>query len=258
MNNTFMDAMHQTATDFSSLGDKLAQIAKRMDVIERYNPYSELYQLIRKAEANTVRLRDLAARTDISKTLQFYEEVSEAQHIEIREDPDWIRITLPGILPKRDHYYRPDFLVAPLRRSLMAFLMEHPRDRLHDCAICIVHQYNASLSPKRVRDYDNIETKRYLDVIEALFLINDTGLLSSVLQCTEFGDADATIFYLMEPDMLPKWYAGRHGNHRKLTKNLKSENGTHEQPNQPEQPNGSLNTGMELIWTRGDDHDEES
>ncbi len=122
---------------------------------------------------------------------------------------------LPAILPKRNRSYAPDFLVAPLRQSLMAFLMEHPRERLHDCAICIVHQYNTTLSPRRVRDYDNIETKRYLDVIESLYLINDTGLLSSVLQCTDFGDADATIYYLMEPDVLPKWYTDRHGNHQK-------------------------------------------
>jgi hypothetical protein len=257
MNETYLDLMRQTSTDFSFVGNKLSLIAKRIETSERYNPVSELYRLIRTAEANTVQLRDLAARTDRSKILQFYETVSDAQNIEITEEPDWIRITLPAILPKRNRSYAADFLVAPLRQSLLAFKREHPKERLHDCAICIVHQYNASLSPRRVRDYDNIETKRYLDVIEALFLINDTGLLSSVLQCTDFGDADATIFYLMEPDALPKWYTGRHGNHRKSTDNRINGNGSQEQPNQPDRPGSSHGERMKLIWSKGDDHDEE-
>lgn len=251
MNETYLDLMRQTSTDFSFVGDKLSLIIKRMETIERYNPVSELYPLIRKVEANAVQLRDLAARTDGSTVLQFYEEISDAQHIEITEEPDWIRIMLPAILPKRNRNYAADFLVAPLRQSLIAFLMEHPRDRLHDCAICIVHQYNASLSPRRVRDYDNIETKRYLDVIESLYLINDTGLLSSVLQCTDFGDADATIFYLMEPDVLPKWYTDRHGNHRKTTENNKNVNGSQEQPNQPEQPGSGHGPRMKAYLEQG-------
>ena len=71
--------------------------------------------------------------------------------------------------------------------------------------ICIVHQYDAALGTRRVRDYDNIETKRFLDVIESVFLTNDSGLLCSVLQTTKMGDRDATDFYLMLPESLLKW-----------------------------------------------------
>ncbi len=78
MNKTYMDAMRKTSTDFNFVGDKLSLTVKRMETSEKYNPVSELYQLIRKAEANTVQLRDLAARTDGSTVLQFYEEVSDA------------------------------------------------------------------------------------------------------------------------------------------------------------------------------------
>ena len=258
MNETYMDAMRRTSADFSRLGDKLSLIVKKMDAIEQYNPDSELYRLIRTAEANTVQLRNLAARTGRRNTLLVYEEVSDAQHIEIKEGPDWIRIALPGILPKRDSYYKPDFLVAPLRQSLIAFLREHPRNRLHDCAICIVHRYDASLSPTRVRDYDNIETKRYLDVIEALLLINDAGLLTSVLQCTDFGDTNATIFYLMEPDVLPKWYNGRHGNHQNTAETYMNGIGIHGQPNQPRQPGCDHGPRMKLIWSKGEEYDKES
>ena len=73
--------------------------------------------------------------------------------------------------------------------------------------VCIVHQYDEAMSLRRVRDYDNIETKRYLDVIESVMLTNDNGLLLTVLQTTELGDRDCTEFYLMSPDKLSSWAA---------------------------------------------------
>ena len=117
----------------------------------------------------------------------------------------WIKITVPAILPKRNQRDNQAFLVTPLRQSLRQFLRENPMERFGKCAICIVHKYDEALGTLRVRDYDNIETKRYLDVIEAHLLTNDSGLLCTVLQWTELADRDATEFYLMLPKTLPKW-----------------------------------------------------
>ena len=50
-------------------------------------------------------------------------------------------------------------------------------ERFGACAICIVHQYDEALGIRRIRDYDNIETKRYLDVIESMLLTNDRPAL---------------------------------------------------------------------------------
>ena len=205
MNNSFMEAMRQTAADFVSLGNDLNRVAGTLEAIERYNAREELYKLVRRAEMDTVGLRGLAARTDRSKIFQFYGYVSEALDIEIREFPNWLRIALPAILPKRNRSYEQDFLLVPMRHALIEFLRENPRERMRQSTVCIVHQYDSAKSPRRVRDYDNIETKRYLDVIEALFLSNDSGLNISVYQCTELGDSDATVFYLMKPEALLKW-----------------------------------------------------
>ena len=78
-------------------------------------------------------------------------------------------------------------------------------ERFGACAICIVHQYDEALGIRRIRDYDNIETKRYLDVIESMLLTNDSGLLCTVLQATQVADRDCTEFYLMRPESLPAW-----------------------------------------------------
>ncbi|MBR3554994.1 MAG: hypothetical protein IKN89_03710 [Oscillospiraceae bacterium] len=245
MNNSYTETMLQTAADFVSLGNDLSRVAGTLEAIERYNPREELYKLVRRAEVDTVQLRDLAARTDRSKILQFYGEVSEALNIEIKEYPDWLRISLPVILPKRNRSYEQDFLLVPMRHALIEFLRKNPRERMRLSTVCIVHQYDASKSPRRVRDYDNIETKRYLDVIEALFLSNDSGLNISVYQCTELGDADATVFYLMQPDALPEWLTNRADGEVSLPEKERNgeadqqgENGDREAAGQPDQSEG--------------------
>jgi len=88
-------------------------------------------------------------------------------------------------------------------------------ERFGSCAICIVHNYDEALGKRRIRDYDNIETKRYLDVIESMLLTNDSGLLCTVLQATKVSDRDCTEFYLMRPETLSTWAK----NHVKSTTN---------------------------------------
>lgn len=70
-----------------------------------------------------------------------------------------------------------------------------------------------------IRDYDNIETKRYLDVIESMLLTNDSGLLCTVLQATRMSDRDSAEFYLMRPETLSSWAK----NHIKTTTKTCSE-----------------------------------
>ena len=72
---------------------------------------------------------------------------------------------------------------------------------------------------RRIRDYDNIETKRYLDVIESMLLTNDSGLLCTVLQATRMSDRDSAEFYLMRPETLSSWAK----NHIKTTTKTCSE-----------------------------------
>lgn len=200
-----IETLRQTASDYDGVSEKLFQIANQMDEIERFNPQNTLFSLVRTSEMATVLLRNLTARTIEEDTAPYYRESANAMGISIREEHDWIKITVPAILPKRNQRDNQAFLVTPLRQSLRHFLRENPMERFGKCAICIVHKYDEALGTLRVRDYDNIETKRYLDVIEAHLLTNDSGLLCTVLQCTEIADRDATEFYLMLPKTLPKW-----------------------------------------------------
>ena len=204
-NPKYILLMRQVASDFDGISHELFQIANDLERIDQFNPQQKLYSLVRSAEVSTVSLRNLTARTVHDDVAPFYGEVADLLGIKIEESHDWIKITVPAILPKRNQRDNQAFLTRPLRYALLDFLKENPMERFGACAICIVHQYDEALGIRRIRDYDNIETKRYLDVIESMLLTNDSGLLCTVLQATQVADRDCTEFYLMRPESLPAW-----------------------------------------------------
>lgn len=202
----YRDTLAQTATNYDAISQELFNIANQMKRSAFYNPESAFYSVVRNAEVTTVALRSLAARAiERSQITQLNDTISGAMGIRVEEHKRWIKIIVPSVLPNRNSRDNTLFITRPLRHSLIQFQRENPIERFRDCMICIVHKYDESLGIRRVRDYDNIETKRYLDVIEATLLTNDSGLLCTVLQATELSDRDCTEFYLMQPETLPVW-----------------------------------------------------
>ena len=209
------DQLRQIASDYDGVSQELFQVARLMDQNGRYNVQSKMMSLVRIAEANTVRLRDAASRMVEMDVGMFYDEVANLLGISVEECDHWIKIRVPAILPNRNVRDNQAFLIRPLRHALIEFQRRTPIERFGACAICVVHGYDEAMGVRRVRDYDNIETKRYLDVIESIFLTNDSGLLCSVLQTTDLSDRDETIFYVMLPESLPGWVREHVKNHTK-------------------------------------------
>ena len=209
------DQLRQIASDYDGVSQELFQVARLIDQNGRFNMQSKMMSLVRIAEANTVRLRDMASRMVEMDVGMFYDEVANLLSISVEECEHWIKIKVPAILPNRNVRDNQTFLIRPLRHALVEFQRRTPIERFGACAICIVHGYDAAMGTRRVRDYDNIETKRYLDVIESIFLTNDSGLLCSVLQTTDLSDRDETTFYIMLPDTLPEWVREHVNNHTK-------------------------------------------
>ena len=201
----FITSLKCVASDYDAVSQGLFQAANTLLEIPDYNVSGQVYALARIAENNTVQLRNLAARTAHAQRIPFYAELATELGIEVREEHDWIVITVPAVLPNRGKKEITQFITHPLRNSIIDFQRENRVERFSSCVICIVHSYDEALGLRRVRDYDNIETKRYLDVIESGFLTNDSGLLCSVFQTTQISDKDMTCFYLMTPDRFGKW-----------------------------------------------------
>ena len=203
--SAYKNMLKKVASDYDATSQELFNIANSIEGSDRYNPEGQLYSLVRISEVNAIKLRTLAARAIRAKNLRLNEEISNAHGISVEEEHRWIKIVVPSILPHRNKCDNTLFITRPLRHSLVQFQRENPMERFGECVICIVHQYDEALGVNRVRDYDNIETKRYLDVIESVMLTNDSGLLCTVLQTTEMSDRDRTVFYLMLPESLPIW-----------------------------------------------------
>lgn len=197
------------ASNYDGISQQLFNLAGQLEIRPQMSCFSSLDSINRLAESTTVSLRNLIGRVTPEENSAYFEASAEAMSIKVEESDSWIKITLPGIVPHRKSRDNPSFLTRPMRHALIAFQRVHPIERFDECAICIVHQYDVALGQKRIHDYDNIETKRYLDVIESVFLTNDTGMLCTVLQSTEMADRDATVFFIMPPWRLPEWIKKR-------------------------------------------------
>ena len=205
MNPKGIAKLRKSASDFDAISQKLFDLANKLNEQPNYNIYSTLDSINRQAETATMDIRNAIGRVAPEVRQSYNDGSNEALGISIAECNSWIKITLPGIVPHRNVRDNGAFLTRPMRNALIQYQRQHPMERFRECAICIVHQYDEALGVKRIHDYDNVETKRYLDVIESVFLTNDTGLLCTVLQATQIGDRDATFFYLMPPFRLKEW-----------------------------------------------------
>ena len=202
----YKETLMETASNYDAISQELFNIAHHMEESKMYNPETAFYSVVRNAEVSTVALRSLAIRAmERGDTRPVYETVSDAMGISVEEHKRWIKITVPSVLPSRNARDNTLFITRPLRHQLIQFQRENPIERFQHCMICIVHKYDEALGIRRIRDYDNIETKRYLDVIESVFLTNDAGNLCTVLQATEISDRDCTEFFLMLPETLGIW-----------------------------------------------------
>ena len=75
--------------------------------------------------------------------------------------------------------------------------------------VCFSHTYCQDLPERRVRDYDNLEVKQYLDAVAAWLLIDDGGLFCDVHHTTELGETDCTRMFIMDTSRFPSWLAER-------------------------------------------------
>ena len=205
MNQKYVMNMMEIASDFDAISTELFALSHNAADNPQYDPKTKLYSLVRSTEENAVQLRHLAGRVLGKSSEPIYDTVVSAMGIGVVEEEKWLKITVPAILPSRNQRDNLAYITRPLRHCLIQFQRENPMERFRNCGICIVHMYDESLGIRRVRDYDNIETKRYLDVIESILLTNDSGLLCSVLQTTKMGERDCTQFYLMQPEALSIW-----------------------------------------------------
>jgi len=129
--------------------------------------------------------------------------------IQVRYENGILEITLPCLLPKRKQRHSTEFLLDPFTAAMSQYAKEHPLPRLQHCVVCFSHVYCQDLPRRRVRDYDNLELKQFLDVAASFILTDDSGLLCDAYNTTELGETDCTRISIMDSARFPEWLAER-------------------------------------------------
>ena len=162
-----------------------------------------------RAETITCRLRHLLyASTNVKKS-EYLASAAAMQGIDIQHRGGIFEITLPCLLPKRRQSQSTEYLIDPLTAALEQYVKSHTVRRFRRCVVCFSHAYCRDLPERRVRDYDNLEVKQYLDAVAAWLLIDDGGLFCDVHHTTELGEADCTRMFIMDTSRFPEWLAER-------------------------------------------------
>lgn len=162
-----------------------------------------------RAEQIACRLRHLIYSTTSIKKEEYLTSAAVMQGIVIEEKDGVLEITLPCLLPKRKQRQSTEYLLDPFTSAMSQYAKSHPLPRLQHCVVCFSHVYCQDLPQRRVRDYDNLELKQFLDVAASFILTDDSGLLCDAYNTTELGETDCTRISIMDSTHFPEWLAER-------------------------------------------------
>lgn len=162
-----------------------------------------------RAENIACRLRHLIYSTTSLPKEEYLISASMTQGVKVQYEDGILEVTLPCLLPKRKQRHSTEFLLDPFTAAMTQYAKEHPMPRLQHCVVCFSHVYCQDLPKRRVRDYDNLELKQFLDVAASFILTDDSGLLCDAYNTTELGESDCTRISIMDSSRFPEWLAER-------------------------------------------------
>ena len=120
------------------------------------------------------------------------EALADAQGIKISRNQDGYEIILPGLMTRRDSRYNVTFLMEPLSFALEQYFQEHYAERFENVLIWFIYEYEKNTPIRHIRDYDNLESKGVLDILNAFFLTDDSGDFCELRYSTRRADHERT------------------------------------------------------------------
>jgi len=189
--------------DLDSISKKLYEV-REMEQNNDYEGYRETaLEIARNAERFTCKIRELVSDTVIYNKKEFMIDLSKSQGITIDTEETWLKIVMPFLLPKRKISQSCSFIKVPLSYALTDFVSKRRIKRFDNCVVCFRNIY--TMNGKIIRDHDNIESKKILDIITGYLLIDDTGLLCSNFYTTSIGESEQTEIYIIPKVDFEKW-----------------------------------------------------
>ncbi|MCL2840329.1 MAG: DUF6100 family protein [Defluviitaleaceae bacterium] len=210
-----LEEMHKNLESVLKVSKKTFGISERLAMLAyvdmRRHPkdYFELSQQIAiDAEYAVGAIRRIIYDVDSERWGEYLLEASKALDISItQESNSMIKIIIPALVPKRK-IKGAKFIAAPLFEAVKIFVSSdmYTIPRYDKCTICITHIYDKELSTEgRIRDYDNLELKEILDIINVFFLTDDSGIWCNNYQNTALGNEDATHILIMPQHQYSNW-----------------------------------------------------
>ena len=200
----------------SSILDDMQRLSSAMYAMNTTDiqRYPDNYEVLstdaaQRAESIACRLRHLIYASTSVKKNDYLLTAANIQGIDIQQRGGIVEITLPCLLPKKKQWRSTEYLIDPLNAALEQYVKTHTIQRFRNCVVCFSHAYSRDLPERRVRDYDNLEVKQYMDAVATWLLIDDGGLLCDVYHTTELGDTDCTRMFIMDPAWFPTWLSER-------------------------------------------------
>ena len=161
---------------------------------KNFNYLTERLQML--SEKFACGVRKLAIDTYAVERCMVYDNTAEVLGIEIYKENNSVVIELPFLLPrKKDKQAK--FVGDPLK-VMFERLSEHEDFKIKEKAvICIVHVYDNKHKKARCYDFDNLESKRILDIITVYTLKDDSPEYCDVYHTSMLSDTDKTKIIVM-------------------------------------------------------------
>ena len=192
------------------------RLEEAIRIIEAINPerFPEEYgtyhaDAVRRAEWLTCRLRHLLYQSALVKKNEYLLRAAETLGIKFYDRDGIFQITLPGIVFDDSRGHPTEFLYDPLHFALYEYFSSHSHARYRRCVVCFVQIFDRESSGCVKLDMGNLELKRYLDVVAAYLLIDDSPKYMDLHHIVELGDRHAVEMFIMEPDRFPQWLRER-------------------------------------------------
>ena len=149
-------------------------------------------EMAMRAEAIACSTRNIAGMFLINGRSQMIRKVSDAQGIRVERHKLGYEIVMPYLMAKRNGKHNVRFLLEPLSYALRQYTEEHTIERLQHAVIWFIYEYAEDTPRRYIRDYDNMEAKEVLDLINTYFLVDDSGRFCELRYSSRQGERNQT------------------------------------------------------------------
>ena len=144
-------------------------------------------------------VREFAKNTFVANRYEVLDKAAEMQGIEIQKDGNTIVIDMPFLLPRKKGKEN-KFIGDPLWYKLEEMSKSEDIKIRDKAVICIIHTYDNVNKKARCYDYDNLESKKILDIITLFTLTDDAPEYCDIYQTVHLSDRDKTRILIMPID----------------------------------------------------------